>query len=205
MSFSKQFFAAATLMSLLSSVAVAGATFYRYTDENGTVVMDSSIPPEYVRGGYTVLDENGVVIRVVEPALSDEEQALKKASERAAELQAARDKELLRLYRNGKDVDRAMNTWMERLDVEISLIRNQHSVKKADLTDLQVEAANLERAGKDVPADLLDAMAAIQVELDGYISDIEDIEKRKESDRGMFERDRVRVQQLVDEKFGNRN
>lgn len=188
---------ATALMTVMACSAVAGQTFYRYKDETGTVVMDSSIPPQYVRGGYTVLDENGVVIKVVEPALSEEEQARKKATERAAALQLARDKELLRLYRNGKDVDRAMQTWMNRLDVEISLINNKASIKKSDLVDLQIEAANLERAGKPVPDELMSKMKVIEAELDTFAGKIEVIELRKQDDRKMFQQDRDRVEFLV--------
>ena len=60
---------------LLALPATAGGgTYYRYTNELGNTVVDDNVPPEHVKSGYEVLNEKGVVIKVVPRELSPEEQ-----------------------------------------------------------------------------------------------------------------------------------
>jgi hypothetical protein len=54
---------------------------YRYTDDEGGIVIDYSIPPEYVAGGYEVLYSDGTVSRVVKRALTDAEKANRSSEE----------------------------------------------------------------------------------------------------------------------------
>lgn len=183
---------------LLVAMQLQAANLYKYLDENGTVVLDRSIPPEYVHKGYTILDEQGNVLKVVPPALTEAELVKQKEAERRAAMQEARDKELLKLYRSADDVDRAMGTWMNRLDVEISLIKNRLAIKRSELADLQSQAADLERVGKEVDQPLLDSMAVVQDEINLILSAIDDIEQRKAQDKLMFEEDRARVIELTD-------
>ena len=78
---------------------------YRYTDKNGRVVLDRlGVPPEYVSQGYEVLNDKGRVIRVVPPAPSLEERQ-RQAEEKA---KASSDAQLLRIYSEPADVDRAL-------------------------------------------------------------------------------------------------
>ena len=42
----------------------SGSELYRYTNAEGTVVIDHRIPPQYVAQGYEVLNDKGVVVRV---------------------------------------------------------------------------------------------------------------------------------------------
>lgn len=186
------------VLTLFLSQTAFAANLYRYTDDNGTVVLDRSIPPEFVSKGYQVLDESGHVIKTVAPALTPEELARKKDAERRAELQLARDEELLKLYRSASDVDRAMASWMSRLDVEISLKRNQMAIKRSQYNDLQSEAADLERQGKPVSQEILNKMNEVQEDIDRIQASIEVIEARKKEDQVMFELDKQRVMELTE-------
>jgi hypothetical protein len=47
----------------------AGAIYYRYPSINGTIVIDSIVPPEAVRRGYDVIRVDGSVVRAVAPAV----------------------------------------------------------------------------------------------------------------------------------------
>ena len=50
----------------------------------------------------------------------------------SAERQRTRDQELLKLYRSPKDVDRAMKTWLSRMDMEVRLKRNRIRIKEKE-------------------------------------------------------------------------
>ena len=53
--------------------AGAQATMYRYTDENGRLVISNTIPQEATKRGYDILSNNGRVVETVAPAPTAEE------------------------------------------------------------------------------------------------------------------------------------
>ena len=81
--------------------------FYRYKNSQGVTVMDSSIPPEYVNGGYEILSIGGKVLKVVPPALDAKEAEQQRQARLAREERARTDLELRRSYSNVKDIDAA--------------------------------------------------------------------------------------------------
>lgn len=56
---------------------------YRYTDENGQIVISSTIPQEASRRGYDILSKNGRVIETIDPEPTEEEIAAREAEENA--------------------------------------------------------------------------------------------------------------------------
>ncbi|WP_428241349.1 hypothetical protein [Gynuella sp.] len=178
----------------------AAANLYRYTDQNGTLVLESMIPPEFVSKGYEILNEQGQVLKVVPPAPSAEELAKMKAEKERQEMQSARDEELMKLYRFPEDVDRAKASWMSRLDVEIKLKRNQLTIRQTELDELRSQAAALERVNKPVPETLLQQMQEVQALMETINVDIQKVEARKVEDDKQFELDKQRVAELVKNK-----
>src|SRR5690606_27958622 len=88
-------------------VFAADRVYYRYINEDGVQVLNHIIPPEYVPKGYEVVSLNGEVLKVVEPAPSEEE-AEQVAMERKARLeQERRDKLLRRRYSSVNDIEAA--------------------------------------------------------------------------------------------------
>lgn len=180
-----------TLLLLLLVPSWAEARqYYRFNDENGQVVISSTIPPEFVKKGYEIVDDKGVVLREVEPQLSDEEIRRRRTENQNREASRARDEELIKLYRTPKDVDRAMDNWLNRLDMEIRLKENRIAILRSDYNKLQSRAADQERSGQAVSEELLADMADIQDEIDAYRSQIGEVETRKDEARKRFEIDR---------------
>lgn len=182
---------------LSSATNLMAANLYRYIDENGTVVLDRTIPPHFVSKGYAILNEQGTVLKIVPPALTEKEKIAARAEQQRVAIQEARDKELLKLYRSPEDVDRAMLAWTSRLDVEISLKRNQLAIKRAELSDIQSEAADLERVGKTVTPEILARISEVQKEIETIESDIQLVQKRRKEDIFMFELDKARVTEIT--------
>lgn len=185
------------LLILVPSWAEA-RQYFRYKDENGQVVINSSIPPEFVKKGYEIVDDKGIVLREVAPQLSEEEIRRRRRAEQEAQANDARDAELLKLYRSPTDVDRAMRTWLSRLDVEIRLKRNRIAIQRSEYNDLQSRAANQERAGQSVDEALLAQMQAIEDEIDRYQAEIEAVEERQAEARKKFGADRERMKELYE-------
>jgi len=98
------------------------ADIYRYTDEQGTVVLDrQGVPPQYVDKGYQVLNEHGRVIRVVPRAPTAEEIKQMQAEQARRE----NDERLLRLYSSAEDVGRAKQSKLREFDALIEKTQSQ--------------------------------------------------------------------------------
>jgi len=193
------FFTLLLSFNLLSTQSSA-AQFYRWSDAQGNTFIQSSIPPESVAGGYEIMDDAGIILQTVPPEIGDAEQAAANAEQAAAnavqlaaENQRARDLGLLKRYRSPKDVDRAMDTWLSRMDMEARLKRNRIRIKENEYDSIQTIAANQERIGQEVDPDLVQKLDAISVDIAKYSREIRAVELRQAESRAEFTLDRNRM------------
>jgi hypothetical protein len=184
----------------LVSTQSSAAQFYRWIDAQGNTYIQSSIPPESVAGGYEIMDDAGIILQTVpaqigdaEQAAANAEQAAANAVQLAAENQRARDLGLLKLYRSPKDVDRAMKTWLSRMDTEARVQRNRIRIKEKEYASIQATAANQERIGQAVDPELVHKLDAIRTEIDDYTRAIRAVEQRQAESRAEFMLDRNRM------------
>lgn len=127
---------------------------YRYKNSAGTTVLDSKIPPEYVRNGYEIVSVSGKVIKVVPPA-PDSEIAMQALQDRLArEARELDDLQLRRSYSNVGDIDAAKIRNLESLRGNISILQANLSSIKSRLLAYQSQAAAIERTGRALPDDL---------------------------------------------------
>lgn len=184
------------LIGLMSLSSVWAQQYYRWVDKNGNTNIQSSIPPGSVAGGYEIIDENGVVLKVVEPQISEAEKRARETAAVNAEMRRARDEELLKMYRSPSDVDRTMKTWLSRMDMEIRVKLNRIRIKENEYNTLQERAANQEKAGQEVTSELLNEMKEIQQVIEQYRLEIQEVELRQAESRSVFMRDRDRMVEL---------
>jgi hypothetical protein len=183
------------LITLISTGAYA-SQFYRWVDEEGNTYIQSYIPPEFVAGGYEIIDDNGIVLKTVAPQISEAERRANEAAQISEEMQRARDEELLKIYRSPTDVDRAMNTWTSRMTMEIRVKQNRIRIKENEFDTLQERAANQEKAGQEVDEELLAKMKSIQLEINQFDLEIREVDLRREEARSNFMIDRERMVEL---------
>ncbi|BES69677.1 hypothetical protein RE428_06950 [Marinobacter nanhaiticus D15-8W] len=148
--------AAAVCFSLATSSALA-STMYRYKDDNGRMVISNTVPSESSTRGYEILNTQGRVVDVVEPAPTAEEIAAREAEKKRkaqAEKQREEDAELLRTFSHPNDAVRALHRKLQELDSLVQLKRGNISVIESQLEEQQSKAADLERAGREVPENL---------------------------------------------------
>nr|WP_245399640.1 DUF4124 domain-containing protein [Atopomonas sediminilitoris] len=185
-----------TVALLLCASGQAYADLYRYVDDKGVTVLDSNgVPAAYIGKGYEVLNSQGMVVKVVPPALTAEELAQKQAQASLAES----DAKLLRLYTGVDDVDRARDRKLAEIDGVMGITRSNWQRARTQRDNLQAQAANLERGGRPVPEhmtqqinDLNKEMLRLQGEIDGF-------RKLKDEARAIYSKDRERVEQLTGE------
>ncbi len=192
---------------LLGAMIFVGASelsaetlYYRYPGVNGTVVIDSSVPPEAVPRGYDVIRVDGSVVKTVAPKLSDAE---RKARELEQEVAAARaeadaktrkwDQSLLLRYSSIQDIEVAKVRAINDIKVRISILKSNLSTIKQQILNNQSEAAELERRGQDVPSALVDTLASLRREvttteqhINSRVQDLSDVAKNYERDKDRF-------------------
>jgi hypothetical protein len=173
--------------------AAPAAEYYRYIDDKGRVVLNrQGVPTEYISKGYEVINDKGRVIRVIPPAPSLEER--KRLAEEKAK--AKSDAQLLRIYSEPEDVDRARDRKLSELDGLISVAQsNLHSLRTQQ-ANLQAQAAEFERGGRAVPEHLLVQIDNIKAEQQGVEKDIQRYQQSRSDSEASFAADRARLVEL---------
>ncbi|WP_420195061.1 DUF4124 domain-containing protein [Marinobacter sp. GH_1] len=167
--------------TVIASLAAAGlllsasvqANMYRYTDDNGQLVISSTIPQEATKRGYDILSANGRVIETIPPAPTAEEIAAREAEkerQRQAEIQQEQDRQLLKRFSHPDQAVRAMHRKIRELEGIIQLKRGNISVISSQLDSEQSRAADMERAGRDIPEATLERIRRLE-------SQIRDVER----------------------------
>ena len=172
------------------------AELYRYVDNKGVMVLSrQGVPPELIGKGYEVLNDQGRLLRVVPPAPTREEFARMQADK----ARASSDAQLLRLYTNLDDVDRARERKLVELDAVIGVARGNLQSVRTQQANLQSQAADHERAGNPVPEHLLTQISDLkseQLRLQRDLARYKDARAQAEAD---FAADRARLAELFGE------
>jgi hypothetical protein len=148
---------------LCATVAWAGSvtptTHFRWRDAQGIVHYSDSIPPEAVRFGYDIVNDQGLLVRHVERektaaerATAAAEAARQAAAKRAAQQQALADTQLLAAYPNEAELKEAHQAKLAQMQQSISTTESNLHSQEQSLADLLAHAAELERSGEPVPA-----------------------------------------------------
>src|SRR5690606_26774866 len=91
---------------------------------------------------------------VVPRSPTPSEAARRAEAEAAARKQAEADALLLRLYGTVKEAERARDRRLQEIDSIIKLKRGNQQAVENQIKEIEIKAANLERAGREVPDDL---------------------------------------------------
>lgn len=179
------------------------ARFYRWVDEQGVVHYTDQIPPNQVEKGHTALSKEGVPLETVPPIQTPEElnrerelKRLRAEQERLLEQQRTADRVLLSSFRSVDDLIMARDGKLAAVDVAIGVARSNIRREQERLAQLRSEAADLERAGKPIPAHLEEGIAKAERAIRDAYSAIVEREQQKEEIRLVFERDHKRFRQL---------
>jgi hypothetical protein len=167
---------AGLVLALAAGLAAlpAGAQerFYRYENAEGITVIDDHVPPQFAPKGYAILSGTGRVIEVIPRALTDAERQdtngeVVKARLRREEEEKQRhfDETLLSRYSSVEDIAAARSRRINEIIVRIEVTKGSIANLKGQLEARQQEAADLERAGREVPKDYTDTIEALRGEI----------------------------------------
>jgi hypothetical protein len=139
---------------------------YRWHDAQGGLHYSDSIPPDAVRLGYDIVDDNGLLVRHVdrektpaERAAEQAEAAKAAAAKRAADSQALADRQLLAAYPSETELREAHHARLAQMQQTIDTTQQNLRSQEQNLAELLAHAADLERSGKPVPAALRKRLA----------------------------------------------
>jgi hypothetical protein len=166
------------LMLTLPAVAVA-KPLYRYRNADDVMVVGFQVPVESVSGGYEVLNEKGMVVKVIPRALTEEERESKDAEqqrqrEAVAEQERLRkwDESLMLRYSTVADIEDARRRGLGNLEIRVSILKGNRRSIKQSIENYQAQAANTERAGGEVEVERLRVIEELQAEIETIDRDI---------------------------------
>ena len=184
------------LALLVASNASLAAELYKYVNEDGVTVLDSHVPPQFVKNGYTVLSSDGRVIEVVPRAPTAEEIA---AEKRRRDREAA-DAALMRLYGSPEDVERARDTKLGSLQGFVAAAETTLARLIDQKREAEGEVAKLERAGNKIPQDNLDRIKGIQSRIEQTQAEIRTKTAEIDDLARQYKQDLERVTKLYEQK-----
>lgn len=172
------------ILAVMLAPAAMAADFYRYTNDLGVLVVDDHVPPEHVKKGYEVVNEKGVVTKVVPRELTPDEQEVADAEKlveeraKAEELRLREwDETLLMRYSTVEDIEAAKKRALRDLKIRVSILKGNKRSLKQQVENYQSEAAELERLGAEVDVARLSKIEDLQSEIattDRAIADRQD-------------------------------
>ena len=176
----------------------AAQLLYRYRDNRGVVSIDDHVPPEFIKNGYQVITRDGRVIEEVGPQLTGA--AAEKARAAAAEEKRLKewDESLLRRYSNTADIEAARERALREFDIRISILNSNLQSVKGQIEREQARAADIERRGQSVPAELARSIEDLRGEVTVTEETIALRKRERDEVYASYQRDIERFQLLKD-------
>lgn len=154
---------ASSAPALCQAAAKGGGTIKCWKNDLGIRECGNTVPPEYSQRRIEVLNDRGLVVDVIEPPKSREqlekeriEEQKRKAQEAARKEQAHQDAILLNSYATERDLIIARDTNVRAVKGQLDIAENNLKMLQNSLADLQTQAGNYERSGKQPPKKLID-------------------------------------------------
>jgi hypothetical protein len=181
----------------------ASAKMYRWVDESGKVHYTDKMPPEQIEKGHDELNEQGLTVKSVDRAKTREEyerelelERLRKEQQRLLAEQRAADQVLLRTFRNEEDIRMARDGQIASVDAQTLVIKSNIKNLKKKLSDLQQQAADYERGGRNIPVNLEKSIQITHSSLDAAYESVIAREQDKERITQKFGKDLARFIEL---------
>ena len=152
-----------TMILLLASWGAFAQEVYKWVDENGLVHYSQTLPPDRADGAHDRLTSDGLVAERVDRVKTADELA-ELATQRAQQrelaeqerIQAQQDRLFLAAYPTEQDVRRTIETRRETVMSERDSVESLIEQSRSRFVATVQQAAELERAGKPVPAYLVE-------------------------------------------------
>lgn len=195
-------FALAASLAHATVVHSAEGTIRKWVDANGVTHYGDAPPPEAIRNGSAVLNEQGVVVRNIPRQKTPEEAAAERRQQEEEARRRAQDSFLINTYTKVGDIERLRDDQLALIDSQIELARGSVTSNEQRLEALKKRMSNFRPYSTSETARRLpDPLAAEVVQTLGERRSLQDtlagLETRRTETRGKFDADIARYQQLT--------
>jgi hypothetical protein len=195
----------AAALSLPLAAQAAEKRLYRYTNADGSVVIDDRVPREFAGRGYDILNADGVVLETVPRELSEQERAERAREDRereaariAQEQARERDRQLLLRYSTIEDIEAAKARALQALQVRVGILKSNRRGLKSQMEYMQAQAAETERLGREVGRAQVRVMEDLRDELLNTEQSIVSREAELKSVAASYDSDIDRFEELLE-------
>lgn len=192
------------LVAMAVSLLAAGpaeAGMYRWVDGNGRVHYGDTLPPYYQQSGAAEMSKQGNVIKRTQSEAERKAEAECKAEQKRIQdeqqQQAQLDRALTQTYTTEAEIDLARDRALENYKLMIRGAEIRGGAVDANLADLRVRIANIQKAGRKVGPNL-------QEQLDQTLRESEELKRaiQKNQDamtqvREKYAADKARFRELT--------
>jgi hypothetical protein len=200
---------AGLLMAGLCALEPAAAELFRWVDAQGKVHYSDRMPAELAGEEHSLLTEDGIKLRTIERAKTDEEvrrerelERLRAEQQRLVEQQRAADQALLQSYANIDEMMMVRDGKLSAVDAMAQVTKRNIRHQQDWLSDLNAEAERLQASGEPIPPALDRKIADAERALEAAMADRLEHERKKQAIREQFERDMRRFSQLKESSPG---
>lgn len=192
------------LLALAALAAPAGAATYKWVDEKGVTHYGDTLPPQYANQGSSELSKKGLLIKKTEPALTPEqrriredEEARRAGQEQRMLQQKRKDAALLNTFSSVEELDLARTRNLQQAEAQIQGAQLRLKSVQARLARQRAQAAALKKAGKPLPADLLQEIQNSENEAARIRQDAARAQNERDAIQARFDADRQRFLELT--------
>lgn len=184
------------LLPILAHGQGRDGKLYRYTNDEGVVVMGYQMPNEYIHRGYEVLNSKGRVVKVVPPQASAEEQRAQEEALAEEKRLKEWDESLLLRYSTVVDIEAARERSLGDLRIRLEILKSNKRSYRQQVEIYQAQAANQERGGSKTDVELLTAIEDLQTEIASTERAISEREVEIEAVSVAYQKDMERFEEL---------
>lgn len=158
-----------------------------------------TLPPEYAQQRIEILNDQGIVVRIIEPRKT-KAQLAKEA--RAAKKQEAKDERrrqdmiLLKTFAKEEDLLLSRDKRLSTIDGTITIANGNLRILNSSLEQLQKQAANHERSGSKLPEHLIKDIDSVKTQILENAKYLQGKEEQKKAMRKQSEADLQRYRKL---------
>ena len=201
-------FLTSILVSL--STAVQARNIKCWKNDIGIRGCGSIVPPEYSQKRIEIVNERGLVVKVIEAAKTPEQLAAEREAEQARKLKEQQRKEqaridaiLLNAYTTERDLLLARDNNLKSAQAQIDITKGNLKVMQTNLDKLQVRAANYERSGKQPPEKLIAEIDELKTQVQIKLRNIKKQEQNYQVMEKRFAADLKRFRELKSGRVAN--
>lgn len=185
-------------ISVSFSATANAKQLYRYVNDKGVPTIDDHVPPEFAKNGYEILSSDGRVLQTIPRQLTGAEGERKRAADAEAQRLREWDKNLLLRYSTVDDIAAARERALREIDVRMSILRSNLQSAKSQVEHEQEKAADMERRGTQVPAEITSNIDKLKAETAAIEESIVERQHEKDAARISYQKDIDRFKTLQD-------